>query len=58
MAEHEILAGGVSGRTEITGAEGGPVQAIDETAKAARIAQLMAIAASRKSDADKFGDLA
>ena len=45
-------------RTELTGAEGGPVQAVDETAKAARVAQLMAIAAQRKTEADQFGDLA
>lgn len=45
-------------RTELTGAEGGPVQAVDETAKAARVAQLMAIAQSRKAESDAFGDLA
>lgn len=45
-------------RTELTGAEGGPVQAVDETAKAARVAQLMALAQSRKADAEEFGDLA
>lgn len=45
-------------RTELTGAEGGPVQAVDETAKAARVAQLMAIAQSRKAEQDQFGDLA
>lgn len=45
-------------RTELTGAEGGPVQAVDETAKAARVAQLMALAQQRKADADTFGDLA
>jgi hypothetical protein len=41
-------------RTELTGPEGGPVQQIDETAKAARLAQLMALAQQRKD----FGDLA
>ena len=41
-------------RTELTGPEGGPVQQIDETAKAARLAQLMAIAQQRKD----FEDLA
>lgn len=45
-------------RTELTGAEGGPVQAVDETAKAARVAQLMAMAQQRKAEADQFGDLA
>lgn len=45
-------------RTEITGADGGPVQQIDETAKAARVAQLLAMAQQRKDDADSFGDLA
>lgn len=45
-------------RTELTGAEGGPVQAVDETAKAARVAQLMALAQARKTEADEFGDLA
>lgn len=41
-------------RTELTGAEGGPVQAVDETAKAARVAQLLAMAQQRKD----FEDLA
>lgn len=41
-------------RTEVTGPEGGPVQAVDETAKAARVAQLLALAQQRKD----FGDLA
>jgi hypothetical protein len=45
-------------RTELTGAEGGPVQAIDETAKAARVAQLLALAQARKAEQDEFGDLA
>lgn len=45
-------------RTEVTGAEGGPVQAVDETAKAARVAQLMAMAMQRKAEQDEFGDLA
>lgn len=46
-------------RTELTGADGGPVQQIvDETAKAARVAQLLAMAQQRKDDADSFGDLA
>jgi hypothetical protein len=41
-------------RTELTGPEGGPVQQIDETAKAARVAQLLALAQQRKD----FEDLA
>lgn len=45
-------------RTELTGADGGPVQQVDETAKAARVAQLMAMAQKRKSDEERFGDLA
>jgi len=46
-------------RTELTGADGGPVQQIvDESAKAARVAQLLAMAQQRKDDADSFGDLA
>jgi hypothetical protein len=45
-------------RTELTGADGGPVQQVDETAKAARVAQLMALAQQRKAQQDEFGDLA
>ena len=41
-------------RTELTGADGGPVQQVDETAKAARVAQLLALAQQRKD----FEDLA
>jgi hypothetical protein len=41
-------------RTEVTGADGGPVAQVDETAKAARVAQLLAIAQQRKD----FEDLA
>ena len=44
-------------RTELTGPEGTPM-VVDETAKAARVAQLLAIAQARKADADQFGDLA
>lgn len=47
-----------SDRTEITGADGGPVQQVDETAKAARVAQLLALAQQRKAEQDEFGDLA
>ena len=45
-------------RTELTGADGGPVQQVDETAKAARVAQLLAIAQQRKAAEADFGDLA
>ena len=45
-------------RTEVTGADGGPVAQVDETAKAARVAQLMALAAERRARFDEFGDLA
>lgn len=44
-------------RTEITGADGAPMQ-IDETMRSARVAQLLAMAERRKADADQFGDLA
>lgn len=46
-----------SKRTELTGADGGPVAQVDETARATRIAQLMALAAQRR-DTEQFGDLA
>lgn len=36
----------------------GTLQPVDETAKAARVAQLLAMAQQRKDDADSFGDLA
>jgi hypothetical protein len=45
-------------RTELTGADGGPVQQVDETAKAARVAQLLALAQQRKTEQDEHGDLA
>ena len=45
-------------RTELTGADGGPVQQVDETTKAARVAQLLAMAQARKTEQDEFGDLA
>lgn len=45
-------------RTEITGADGGPVQQVDETARSARVAQLLALAERRKAQQDEFGDLA
>ena len=38
-------------RTELTGAEGGPVGVVDDTARAARVAQLLAIAQARKDRA-------
>lgn len=48
-------------RTELTGADGGEVKVVDSTARAARIAHLMAMAAKRKQEADaaqQFGDMA
>ena len=36
-------------RTELTGAEGGPVGVVDDTARSARVAQLMALAQQRKA---------
>lgn len=45
-------------RTELTGAEGGPVNMNDETARSARVAQLMATAQQRKQAQADFGDLA
>lgn len=44
-------------RTELTGADGAPMQ-IDETTRSARVAQLLAMAERRKADADQFKDLA
>lgn len=48
---------GVLIKQEIGGPEGGPI-VVDDTAKAARVAQLMALAAQRKEAQDDFGDLA
>lgn len=45
-------------RTELTGAEGGPVNLTDDTARSARAAQLLALAQQRKAAQDDFGDLA
>lgn len=45
-------------RTELTGADGGPVVQVDETARSARVAQLLALAERRKAQQDEFGDLA
>lgn len=45
-------------RTELTGADGGPVVQVDETARSARVAQLLAMAQARKAQQDEFGDLA
>lgn len=45
-------------RTELTGADGAPLAHVDETAKAARVAQLLALAQQRKDNQDNFGDLA
>lgn len=47
-----------SDRTELTGANGGALKINDETARAARVAQLMAAAKRRKEEAEQFGDLA
>lgn len=47
-----------SDRTEITGADGGALKLGDETARSARVAQLLALARERKIEADEFGDLA
>jgi hypothetical protein len=41
---------GVLSRHELSGVDGGPVAVVDETAKAARVAQLLAIAQSRKEE--------
>lgn len=45
-------------RTELTGANGGPVKHLDEGTRAARIAQLMAIAQKRRDEQQDFGDIA
>lgn len=45
-------------RTEITGADGGPVAHLDEAARTARAAQLLAAAAARKAADDGVCDLA
>lgn len=45
-------------RTELTGADGGPVNLTDDTARSARAAQLLALAQQRKAAQDDFGDLA
>jgi hypothetical protein len=45
-------------RTELTGADGGPVkQELDDTARAARIAQLVAVAQARKQSTIDIDDL-
>lgn len=44
-------------RTELTGVDGGPVQ-MNDTERAARVAQIVAMAQRRKAEADDFGDLA
>lgn len=49
---------GVKQGLELTGKDGAPLAVVDETAKAARIAQLMAVAKQRKEQDDAFGDLA
>ena len=45
-------------RTELTGADGGPVVQVDETTRSARVAQLLALAERRKQEQQDFGDLA
>lgn len=45
-------------RTELTGADGDALKVVDDTMRAARAAQLLAIAQRRKEQADEFGDLA
>lgn len=45
-------------RTELTGANGGPVTQVDATARSARVAALLAMAQQRKTEQDQFGDLA
>ena len=48
-------------RTELTGADGGPVKTTDETQRSARVAQLMALAQARRAlqrAEDEFSDLA
>lgn len=44
-------------RTELTGADGAPLQ-LSDTERAARVAQLLAVARQRKVEADEFSDLA
>lgn len=45
-------------RTELTGADGGPIEAADATARAARVAHLMALAAARKAEQDAGSEFA
>lgn len=46
-------------KQEITGADGGPVQVVDESKRAARVAQLIAAAQRRKeAQGEDFSDLA
>ena len=44
-------------RTELTGADGGPVGHMDETARAARIAALLELAEARRKDSAAADDL-
>lgn len=44
-------------RTELTGADGKPLDGMDEQERAARIAQLMALAKQRAEDAEDVDDL-
>ena len=43
-------------RTELTGADGSPVKLADESSRAARAAQLLAVAQARRDAADLVGD--
>lgn len=48
---------GLKQGVDVTNSDG-TLAPVDETAKAARVAQLLAMAQQRKDDADSFGDLA
>ena len=45
-------------RTELTGADGGDLKVVDDTARSARVAQLLALAQQRKATQDDLEDLA
>ena len=45
-------------RTELTGADGGDLKVVDDTARSARVAQLLALAQQRKAVQDDLEDLA
>lgn len=48
---------GEKSAVELTGAEGGPVK-LEDTQRSARVAQLLAVARTRKIESEEFGDLA